>query len=437
MALLEKLRNSFFWMLDALRGGPVKKHLEDVARTIGNFDEHMEAKTKAYLDSLLAHATATTQFYSRFDPENIHSFPVVNKNVIRENIDAFISSKFNKEDLVPATTSGSTGTPFRVYHDRNKKLRNTADTMFFAGRAGYTLGNKLFYFKIWSNNNRKSQKKLFFENIVPVDVLNLKENCADVVAVLNKQTSPVSFIGYVSAFETLCKYLEKKNALKDSLKVSSIITMSESLDENTRQAAQHYFRCPVVSRYSNIENGILAQQTHQNPTAFTVNRASYLIEIFDAETDTVLKNGEMGRIVVTDLFNFGMPMVRYDTGDMGILNEVNTGGRTEMALTHIEGRKLDSIFNTRGELISSYIIYKNMWQYTEIEQYQFIQTGVKEYIFRISMDGKFDRENKLRQEFISYLGEDADFRVEYVAEIPLLASGKRKKVVNLMQKQNA
>lgn len=433
MALLEKLRNTFFWTLDARKGSPVKKHLEDITWIVGNYGAQTDAKTRGNLELLLQHAVATTKFYSKFNPSDINSFPVIDKNVIRENIDAFISSKFNKEELVPATTSGSTGTPFRVYHDRNKKSRNTADTMYFAGRAGYKLGNKLYYFKIWSNNNSKSKLKQFFENIVPVDVLNLKKNSADVIKELNTNTLPVSFIGYVSAFETLCKYLDKSNTLKDSVKVNSIITMSESLDENTREVAKHYFKCPVVSRYSNIENGILAQQTHENPKAFTVNRASYLIEIFDTETDTVLPNGQLGRIVVTDFYNFGMPMVRYDTGDLGILDEINAGGRTELALTHIEGRKLDRIFNTKGEQISSYIIYKNMWQYTEIEQYQFIQAGPKEYIFRISMDGRFGREENLKQEFVSYLGDDADFRVEYVAEIPLLASGKRKKVVNLMQ----
>ena len=72
-----------------------------------------------------------------------------------------------------------------------------------------------------------------------------------------------------------------------------------------------------------------------------------------------------------------------------------------------------------------------MWQYKEISQYQLIQVGQKEYVFKINCDSKFSREDKLIAEFKSYLGNDADFKVEYVDEIPLLDSGKRRKIANL------
>jgi phenylacetate-CoA ligase len=71
-----------------------------------------------------------------------------------------------------------------------------------------------------------------------------------------------------------------------------------------------------------------------------------------------------------------------------------------------------------------------MWQYTEIEQYQLIQEDKKRYTIKINCREPFTREQKLIEEFKSYLGQDADFRIEYVTEIPLLSSGKRKKIVN-------
>ena len=64
------------------------------------------------------------------------------------------------------------------------------------------------------------------------------------------------------------------------------------------------------------------------------------------------------------------------------------------------------------------------------DRYQLIQEGRKEYKFKININGSFSREKELVHEFKSYLGEDADFKIEYVSEIPLLASGKRKKIVN-------
>ena len=71
-----------------------------------------------------------------------------------------------------------------------------------------------------------------------------------------------------------------------------------------------------------------------------------------------------------------------------------------------------------------------MWKYEEIKQYQLIQEGPKEYTFIINIENIFEKEKQLVTEFKKYLGDDADFRVEYADEIPLLASGKRKKTVN-------
>jgi phenylacetate-CoA ligase len=223
--------------------------------------------------------------------------------------------------------------------------------------------------------------------------------------------------------------LEKNESNKVLTDVKSIISMSESLNNYTRETLQKYFGIPVVSRYSNLENGIIAQQETDNTDRYLINTGSYIIEILDMECDNYSKPNQPGRIVVTDLFNYALPMIRYDTGDVGTISEdPNRPGN--LFLSTVEGRKLDLLYDTKGNLVSSYIVYKNMWQYTEILQYQLIQEGKKEYVFRINTDTKFNREEKLINEFKTYLGRDADFRIEYVSEIPLLASGKRKKIVN-------
>lgn len=138
-------------------------------------------------------------------------------------------------------------------------------------------------------------------------------------------------------------------------------------------------------------------------------------------------NGQLGRIVVTDLFNYAMPMIRYDTGDLGVL--VQKDNKTY--LSEVQGRKLDALYDTEGQIVSSYIMYKNMWQYPEINQYQLIQTHQKKYLFKVNAPKGFEKEIQLIEEFKSFLGQDADFEVVYVDEIPLLDSGKRRKTVNL------
>jgi len=93
----------------------------------------------------------------------------------------------------------------------------------------------------------------------------------------------------------------------------------------------------------------------------------------------------------------------------------------------------ETIYDTQSEPISSFTITNNMWKYIELAQYQFIQISENGYKFKLNSQKKFLREEELVMEFKGYLGEDARIKVEYVDEIPLLSSGKRKKVLNEMK----
>ncbi len=385
------LREAAFWALDILKGKPVGSFLEDIDCVFTNSNlKEVEQKLKYRLDKLIAHACSTTEFYKKYDKSDINNFPVIDKTMIKEKFSEFRSNLFpDIAKLSPMITSGSTGTPFKIFHDKGKRQRNWADTIYFSDKAGYTLGEKLYYLKIWSLNNKKSSIQEWMQNIVPIDVLNLKKNSRSILEKINQENTKVNFLGYSSALETLCKVLDNEPDLAPKIKINSIITMSESLDDYTKSKTEQYFSCPALSRYSNIENGILAQQTLSNQNDFTVNIASYMIEIFDIHRDVPLSLGQLGRIVVTDYFNYATPLIRYDTGDIGQLEEKIEEGVKKLFLTKVEGRKLDQIFNTNGELISSYIVYKNMWKYTEIDQYQLVQKTKNEYLFKICTTKNF------------------------------------------------
>ena len=216
--------------------------------------------------------------------------------------------------------------------------------------------------------------------------------------------------------------------------IKSVIAISKSLNDYTRTAIEKYFKVPVVSRYSNLENGIIAQQIPLDRSLrYLINTASYNVEILKLNSDEQAAEGELGRIIITDFFNYALPMIRYDTGDIGTV-EFDHSNRNRKYFTHVEGRKLDILFDTKGKLISSFLVYKNMWQYSEIEQYQLIQETSKQYTFKINTGLPFKNEAKLVDEFKTLLGMDADFRIEYVSEIPLLSSGKRKKIVSNLKK---
>ncbi len=428
MELFSNSRLFFFNWLDKISGGHKSRQYNEVKSLIenGNSQENI-TKKKAYLNNLLEHAANTTSYYSSYKTvKNIAEFPVVNKNSIRVNFSEFESATYKSKKNTTVKTSGSTGTPFKTYQNKNKVLRNAADNLYFTKKAGYTIGNKLYYFRMWRAFEQKNFFERYTQNIVPIDVFDLTDAFFEkfITDISNTET-PMSWIGYTSAFDQICKYLDKTKSKPISCNLQSAIAISEGLSEQTKTALKKYFNVNMVSRYSNVENGIMAQQ-FPNTSYFIINTASYHIEILKPD-NTPAKPGEKGRIVVTDLFNYCVPMIRYDTGDIGSMDIVDN----KPILLDIEGRKADIIFNTKGDIVSRGLVHL-VNNYHELKQCQIIQKSKLNYLFKINIEGKFTNEEKFKTDFKSYLGNDAIIDIEYVNEIPLLASGKRRVLVNDM-----
>ncbi|AOW20095.1 phenylacetate--CoA ligase family protein [Urechidicola croceus] len=427
---LEKIRKSVFWFWDCIHGCKVRNHYNDVSKINGNFGtKDSERKRMKYLEDVISHATNTTPFYSDISPNlPLKDFPVINKSIIKENFEDFISEKYKDKPLHQVSTSGSTGTPFSLFHDKNKKNRNTADTIFFAKKDGFQIGEKLVYIRLWDEQHTKSKTVKWVQNIMNHNIFDLKDS--DIQSLIDKLESDNSnkgIIAYASAYDAICHYLDKKNYGPVNANVHSVIAMSETLSEYAKKGMKKYFGVPATSRYSNVENGIIAQQCEDCNGNFKINWASYIVEVLDINEDKHAKEGEVGRIVITDLFNFAMPMLRYDTGDLGILKFDDDCG--EYVLSNIEGRKMDMLYNTNGELITSHVVHQ-ICLYEGINQYQLIQNGKRDYLFKMNVSKKFDKEKELISLYQTYFGNDAKINIEYVNDIPLLSSGKRKKVLN-------
>ena len=158
-----------------------------------------------------------------------------------------------------------------------------------------------------------------------------------------------------------------------------------------------------------------------------VNRASYHIELLKLDSDEPVGKGELGRVVITDLYNYAMPIIRYDTGDMAVVSESSNDDK--MFLKQIEGRRVDMIYDTKGRALTSHTWGVYMWKFDKLKQYQFIQEGEKEYVLKVNgADGIYTSE-EFDETLRAILGEDANIDIQYVDEIPVLSSGKFKKTI--------
>ena len=207
--------------------------------------------------------------------------------------------------------------------------------------------------------------------------------------------------------------------------------MAEPLNNHARQYLKQFYSCSVYARYSNSENGFIAHQYSDDSDSYLINNASYIVELLEFDNNNPVVIGEKGRVVVTDLYNDAFPMIRYDTGDIAIGGQEFYNGNRVDVLKSIEGRKLDFIYDSNGQLISPHTIDYALRRLPNLLQFQFIQEGKNDYKLLINT---FDFSHELEQMAImalkEYLGEDAKIIIITVNEIPMLNSGKRKLVVN-------
>ena len=119
------MRRTGFWSLDFFRGGGIRKNYKDVK-------EKIETGTlnKQQLQRLLNHATETVPFYKEYKTGELSDFPIVNKNILKEQWKEMHSVAFADKPLHYMATSGSTGTPFVMEWDMGKRKRQLAELIY-------------------------------------------------------------------------------------------------------------------------------------------------------------------------------------------------------------------------------------------------------------------------------------------------------------------
>lgn len=436
--MLNKLRNISFWTLDLFKGKEIKKNLKQIEKLyLTSYDSRELNSYRGHaLNILLTEAINYTDYYKDYDDLSLMSFPVINKKEVLKNQDEFLSTKYDKNNLIQMSTSGSTGVPFTSYQNIEKKKRVNAEAIFFNGLAGYNVGDKLIHLRSLNLKNKKSHFKqlIYNEKLIDIDKLD-ENNLENLVAKItsNSRNNLSVLLSYASTYDALALYI-KHNEVKIKAEVEGIISTSEILHDYTREVMMDYFNCNMFSRYANMENGILGQDAPEHPNTFILNEANYIFEIISFDSDEPVEMGELGRIVLTDLYNYAMPMIRYDTGDIGTFKIINKNGVEKLAITNFGGRQIDMIYDYNGNFVSPHKISVSFWGYNEIDEFQFIQTNKKEYKVLLKLkNGKFTEIAKLKNTLEDILGKKSNIEFSVVNEIPKLKSGKKKYIMNIMK----
>lgn len=412
----ESVRKICFWTLDFLKGSRIRKRAKQLEEIKNKYNGNPEA-----LEKLLKHAIETVPYYKDITAPDIKSFPVVSKNDYRANFELFRSQKYlNDSELHKVFTSGSTGDPFMAYQDREKILWHQAGLINLNNSIDWNLGERFMFFRVWGGSHEKSKLSQIMSNTIPVNVIDFNDEKKESIRQkLLKDKSLHIILGYASAIESLADYLLKYN---EKYRIKLVISDSENLSKTAKEKMEKAFQCPVLNRYGNNENGIFGL-TNANDDRFYMNFSEYYIELLAFDSDKPVKLGQPGRIVITDLYNKAFPFIRYDTGDVGIADEML--GEQCMVLKSVLGRISNSLKNTKGELMGESTITAYFEDIVGIKRFQVAQKAEKKYEIRIENEDNI-LDDLLIQRGKKAFGDDAEIQISHVKKIQQGKNGKYK-----------
>jgi phenylacetate-CoA ligase len=237
--------------------------------------------------------------------------------------------------------------------------------------------------------------------------------------------SPEYLLTYPSNVLALVQHSERHGWRLPSLR--EVRTFGELVEPHVRAACQRIWSVPVTDIYSSQEVGYIALQCPQ-AAHYHVQSENVLVEVLD-DTGRGCMAGEIGRVVVTSLHNFAMPLIRYDIGDFAEVGPSCPCGRGLPVLRRIVGRQRNMLLLPDGdrrwpsiELAQS----EELRTFPPIEQFQLVQTSLTQLdmLLVVLQPLSADDERRLLGWIRTAVGHPFEVAFRYVSTIPRSASGK-------------
>jgi phenylacetate-CoA ligase len=237
-----------------------------------------------------------------------------------------------------------------------------------------------------------------------------------------QRMQPDYLLIYPSALRELLIYCRAQGIVIPGLR--EVRTLSELLPEATRELCREVWGLEIVDMYSTQENGYLALQCPEQPH-FHAQSEVVLLEVLNPAGEPC-KVGEVGQVVVTPLWNFAMPMLRYAVGDLAEVGAPCSCGRGLPVLKRILGRTRDMIVYPDGRKAWALIGEFNYTNIPVLQQFQVVQHATDDVEFKVVAERELtqDEQAQLLAWFHERAGHPFPVRFTYQAEIPRSAGGK-------------
>lgn len=346
---LKFLELSQFWESDRIEKYQFEKLLKLIV--------FASKKVPYYRDLFKKEKLKISDFTSLND---ISKIPILTKEIARNHFRELIADGLNMKYVKVGKTGGTTGSPLLIYKDASSRSFSWASYYRWYRWMGVEFGDKVFTF--WGANSvtynsiknsfRKSAINYLFNHTL-IDAFQLNEvKIINSIERINKY-KPVLVKGYLSALIQIANYLNNNKISLDA-NIKALSSTTETLLPHLRDLLQNTFKSPMYDQYGCGEVSAIAYECNCH-MGLHVNMEHIILEILDKKGSRIV--GTSGRIVATDLDNFAMPFIRYETGDMGTLNLAKCPcGVNQPLLSSIDGRTIDTIVLANGNRVHGVFI---------------------------------------------------------------------------------
>lgn len=423
----------YYYIPVRIKYGPFyKKYLSRVKSFSGATNEETLNKQKEILFEQVNYAIREIPYYRNFKEinslEQFLKIPVINKQIIREHFNEFVSSaNENKKHIT--NTGGSSGTPLIFYLEKNvSRPKEKAHFDWFWGNFNYKSTCKTLMVRGMPLRNNKTYEHRSLDNHLNVSCYNINEKNIPLVLNAMNKYKPDIIHAYPSSLKILTALLEPYHNRLET-KIQTIFLGSELLPDHDRCYFENFYQSKAVSWYGHTERLIHGGNCNfQNGFHFFPFYG--YIELLDDEDNVVTKPDTEGRIVATGFDNKVMPFIRYDTGDTGILSEEKecACGFKGLTLKRITGRKQDSITLSDGTKVSltAFIFGQHLKEFEKIREIQVCQPTEGKVEIRIVKKENFttDDEKSLIETLMQSINNKIEIKVTYVERITKTSRGK-------------
>jgi len=349
--------------------------------------------------------------------------PITTKDVVKKHYFEFQNPNYKGKTL-QFKTSGSTGMPLQVNVTHKQWIIEQAMVWRHWAWASYRFRDRMAIVRSYAPQNEDELIKWDkIRNFIYYSPFHMTDANMDVYLNHMIMNNVTILRGYPSSIKFLAQYITKTG--HDVPRLKAILSASEALSDIDRKIIEDAFETKVSNWYGLAEGIVTMGECERHFGLHNFDEYGYL-ELLDTDRDGIK------RVVGTSLNNYAMPILRYDTRDLALVEELECScGRSSEIVKNIVGRSSDMIrLADRDIPLTNF--YTVMEYYTEIEGWQIIQVSREKVELLIKGDLKEERIREIDMQFKKRLPENVDFIINTEKEFIRTGEGKKVAFISLL-----